>query len=255
MRFVVRDIGFAITHPTEQALLTDIAGHLADGCGFALATLNLDHLVKLRRNESFRDAYAAHDMIVADGNPIVWLCALGGQKVALVPGSDLVVPLLEQAAAADVPVAFFGATDTALDLAAARLMDRVPGLRVVLRLSPPMGFDPTGPGADAYLDRIAASGARLCLVALGAPKQEILAARGRRRAPAVGFASIGAGLDFHAGTQARAPRWVRRIAMEWFWRMVGNPGRLARRYAECALILPGQALSALRQRGHDRVAD
>lgn len=251
MHFLVKDVRLLITHPTCADLLSDVATHLADGRGFALATLNLDHLVKLRRNDAFRAAYAAQDMVVADGNPIVWLCALGGQTVALVPGSDMVVPLLERAAAADVPVAFFGSTDAALEQAAARLSDTVPGLRVVLRLAPPMGFDPAGLAADAYLDQIAASGAGLCMVALGAPKQEIFAARGRTRAPAVGFASIGAGLDFHAGTQKRAPRWVRRIAMEWAWRMMGNPGRLVQRYAECALILPGEALSALRQRGDD----
>ena len=57
---------------------------------------------------------------------------------------------------------------------------------------------------------MAASGARICLLALGAPKQEILAARGFARHPQLGFLSIGAGLDFIAGHQTRAPVWVRK---------------------------------------------
>jgi UDP-N-acetyl-D-mannosaminuronic acid transferase (WecB/TagA/CpsF family) len=60
--------------------------------------------------------------------------------------------------------------------------------------------------------------------------------------------SIGAGLDFIAGHQTRAPLWVRRIAMEWLWRMLTNPRRLTRRYLDCILILPGLTFVALAAR-------
>jgi exopolysaccharide biosynthesis WecB/TagA/CpsF family protein len=184
-------------------------------------------------------------MVVADGNPIVWLSRLAGRPVALVPGSELVVPLARLAQAQGVAVALIGSTDAALDAAATRLRAEVPGLTVALRVAPPMGFDPAGPQAAQVLADVARSGARLCFLALGAPKQEQLAARGRSLAPGVGFVSVGAGLDFLAGTQARAPVWVRRIAMEWLWRMLSNPRRLAGRYAACAAILPGQAAQAV----------
>jgi exopolysaccharide biosynthesis WecB/TagA/CpsF family protein len=98
------------------------------------------------------------------------------------------------------------------------------------------------------LDELAASGARVCFLALGAPKQEILAARGFARHPGLGFVSIGAGLDFIAGHQTRAPVWVRRIAAEWLWRMLGNPRRLARRYLECIAILPSLTRRAIASR-------
>jgi UDP-N-acetyl-D-mannosaminuronic acid transferase (WecB/TagA/CpsF family) len=64
----------------------------------------------------------------------------------------------------------------------------------------------------------------------------------------VGFASVGAGLDFIAGHQTRAPEWWRRFALEWLWRTVSSPRRLLPRYAACAAILPGQVLAALRLR-------
>jgi exopolysaccharide biosynthesis WecB/TagA/CpsF family protein len=239
----------AVNMPDRARLLAEVAGRFAAGRGFALATINLDHLVKLRRDPAFAAAYAAQDLVVADGNPIVWLSRLARRPVALVPGSDLVVPLAQAAAAAGVPVALVGSTEPALAAAARALAARAPGLTVAAQIAPPMGFDPDGPGAGAVLDRIAQSGARLVFLALGAPKQERLAARGRAVLPAVGFASIGAGLDFLAGTQARAPVWVRAIAMEWLWRMLSNPRRLVGRYADCALILPGEAVRAWGQRG------
>jgi len=234
--------------PDPGALFAKIDGSLRRGAGFAIATLNLDHLVKLRRSPRFRDAYARQTSIVADGNPVVWLSRLAGRPVALAPGSELIDPLCALAAAAAAPVALFGSTPEALAQAAERLEARHPGLAIVARIAPPYGLDPEGPQADACLDAVADSGARLCFVALGAPKQEIIAARGLERAPGCGFVSVGAGLDFIAGSQRRAPSWIRALAMEWLWRMLSDPRRLAKRYMDCALILPSLVLDALRQR-------
>lgn len=234
--------------PSQDALLADLATRFSTGSGFAVATLNLDHVVKLRRDQGFRAAYARQTHVVADGNPIVWLQRLAGRPVDLVPGSDLVAPLMALAARAGVPVALLGSRAEVLEVAAARLAAAHPGLSIVARIAPPYGYDPEGAAAAADLARIGASGARLCLLALGAPKQEVLAARGLTLLPACGFVSVGAGLDFIAGAQRRAPLWVRRIAMEWVWRMLGDWRRLAARYRDCALVLPGLAVAALRAR-------
>lgn len=237
-----------VNMPDHPSLLAEITRRLRSGQGFALATINLDHLVKLRQDGSFRDAYAAQDLVVADGNPIVWLSRLAGRRVGLVTGSDLVIPLARLAREENVGVALVGTTDAALAAAADEIERRAPGCRIVARIAPPMGFDPDSDAARELLSQVQDSGARLCFLALGAPKQERLAARGRSVAPGIGFASIGAGLDFLAGNQKRAPRWVRRIAMEWAWRMLSAPTRLVPRYARCAAILPSEAVAAWRQR-------
>lgn len=233
-----------ITTPTRAMLLDDLGAHMAQRRGFTLATLNLDHVVKLRRNRGFHDAYVAHSHVVADGNPIVWLCRRAGQRidgaeVELVPGSEMITPLVELAQAHDVPVAFVGSTPETLAAASAQLLADYPGLRIVAQIAPAFGFDPHGPAADAAIAELRESGARLVFLAFGAPKQEIFAVRAATMLPECGFTSIGAGLDFIAGSQVRAPLWVRKIAMEWAWRMMSNPKRLARRYAECFIALPG----------------
>jgi len=241
-----------VNFQTEAALLADVEGRLRAGQGFAIATLNLDHVVKMRRSPAFLRAYRAHSHVVADGNPIVWLSRLSGRReVALVPGSELIAPVAALAARLGTPLGFLGSTEPVLQAAARQLEGDYPGLKVAACLAPPYGFDPESAAADALLDQVAASGARICLLALGAPKQEVLAARGVARHPQLGFLSIGAGLDFIAGHQVRAPVWVRKIAMEWLWRMLSNPRRLARRYLDCALVLPsltGTALAARRRK-------
>ncbi len=248
MEFAFPHERIAVNMADTGALLSAVRQRLRDGQGFALATINLDHLVKLARDPGFRRVYAAQDLVCADGNPIVWLSKLARKPVSLVPGSDMVLPLANLAAREQAPVALMGSTDEALAAAAAVLQERVGGLRIAACIAPPMGFDPTGPEARRILLDLQASGTRLTFIALGAPKQEAFAAFGREVTPGMGFASIGAGLDFLAGRQQRAPEWVRAIAMEWAWRMLSNPRRLARRYLECALILPGEALKAWRQR-------
>jgi N-acetylglucosaminyldiphosphoundecaprenol N-acetyl-beta-D-mannosaminyltransferase len=234
--------------PDKATALSTVAKRLAARQGFALATINLDHLVKLRANPTFRAAYAAQDFIVADGNPIVWLSRLARKPVHLVPGSELVLPLARLAAEAGVGIALIGSTDAALEAAAAHLMQAIPNLIVTMRHAPPMGFDPESPEAASIFHEMSARNVGLCFVALSAPKQEIFAARGRSLAPEIGFASIGAGLDFLSGDQTRAPVWVRKIAMEWLWRALSSPRRLIPRYAACFAILPSEVKNALDQR-------
>lgn len=244
MLFRINGQSLHVNVPTWATLEARVRERFAKKQGFALATVNLDHLVKLRSDGAFMDAYLAQDFVVADGNPIVWMSRLAGRPVELIPGSEAILPLARIAAAQGVPVALVGSTEEVLTSAAAYLEREVRDLRVACCIAPPMGFDAGGAAAEDVLRDVAASGARMCFVAMGAPRQEIFAALGRRVAPEVGFASIGAGLDFFAGTQKRAPGWAQRFAVEWLWRALSSPKRLGPRYLKCLLILPGQVLRA-----------
>ena len=229
-------------------LESEVLLRFASGEGFALATVNLDHLVKLETSADFLAAYAAQDLVVADGRPVVWLSQLAGRPVELMPGSDMVLPLCRLAAKAGVPVALVGSTAEALSDASAALTAKVPGLDLAWCHAPSGVFDPAGAEAAEILRNLDQKGIRLCFLALGAPKQELLAARGRELAPGVGFASVGAGLDFLGGHQQRAPLWMRKLALEWLWRALSSPGRMVPRYLKCFAILPRQIWRALRIR-------
>jgi|TARA_R110000851_G_scaffold106607_3_gene226011 exopolysaccharide biosynthesis WecB/TagA/CpsF family protein len=248
VEFRIQEQVIRISPRDASRLLSVLTERLRDRRGFALATLNLDHLVKLRHDSAFLAAYAKHDLVVADGNPVVWLSRIARRPVGLVPGADMVVPMVRLAAKAGVSVALVGSTEAALRAAEEGLCARIPGLVIAARIAPPMGFDPMGPQGTEVIAALRASGAGLCLLALGAPKQEIFAARAHVALPHAGFASIGAGLDFIAGIQPRAPLWVRRLALEWLWRMVSSPRRMLPRYARCAAILPGLMVAAWRLR-------
>ncbi len=248
MHFRFDQTVITINQPDRATLLATVRDRLSRDLGFALATINLDHVVKLGTSAAYRTAYAQHDLVVADGNPIVWLSRLAGKPVSLVPGSDMVVPLCTLMADMGLPVSLVGTTDDALAKAAVSLRAQVPGLRIGAMISPRFGFDPVGAEAGEIMAQVAALGPGLCLLALSAPKQEMLAAFGRHASPHTGFAGFGAGLDFLAGHQQRAPAWMRAVALEWVWRAVTSPRRMIPRYAACAAVLPQQALAALRLR-------
>lgn len=248
MQFRFSGKTISINMPTRDALLAELRRRFRAGEGFALATVNLDHLAKMRVSPDFVAIYAAQDLVVADGWPIVALSKLAGRPVELMPGSDLILPICRLAAEETMPVALVGSTEVALADAKLSLQGQVPGLNIALSIAPSGVFDPMGDEAAEILKRLDREGIRLCFLALGAPKQESLAARGRGLAPAVGFASIGAGLDFLGGHQVRAPRWMRRVGLEWLWRMLSSPARMVPRYARCFAVLPGQSFKALRLR-------
>ncbi|MFP7674743.1 WecB/TagA/CpsF family glycosyltransferase [Marivita sp. S0852] len=248
MRFWGNAFDVSVNVPDWAALTRHVTTRLQNGEGFSLATLNLDHLVKLRTDARFREAYATQDLVVADGNPIVWMSKVAGRPVDLIPGSDAILPLSRIAADHGKTIALVGSTADTLQRAKTHLETTVPGTRVVATIAPEMGFDPFGQSADDVLDALQQANADLAFLALGAPKQELFAAYGRRTLKSVGFVSIGAGLDFFSGSQVRAPAWVRAIAMEWLWRALSQPARLIPRYAKCFAILPTEIVHALRQR-------
>ncbi|MCB1522172.1 MAG: WecB/TagA/CpsF family glycosyltransferase [Hyphomicrobiaceae bacterium] len=215
--------------------ITDAAGR-GEGC--AVFTLNLDHLVKLRRDAKFRSAYRSARFVTADGAPVARIARAQSPGIERTTGADLVLPLALAAAEQGLPVYLFGSEPGVLGRAGRRLVENTEGrLSIAGSEAPAMGFDPESAAADAAIDRIAASGARICFLALGAPKQELLAARAVARGAPVVFVCIGAALDFLAGSQTRAPRFLQNNGLEWIWRLATNPRRLATRYAQCALLL------------------
>lgn len=178
---------------------------------------------------AYLEALNRADMVNPDGMPLVWaLRALGLRRAQRVCGPDAMVAILAAADKTGTPIGFYGSSQAVLDalLAATRL--QYPHLNVVFVESPP--FRALSPQEDAAaIDRMNASGVRLLCVGLGCPKQEMWIMEHIGRVHAVMFA-FGAGFDFIAGGKSRAPRWMQHSGLEWLFRFVTEPRRLAKRY-------------------------
>jgi len=240
--------GLKVTAVTVEEAAEVISAGLQRGAGSAVFTMNLDHVVKIRRNAAFAAAYARAGLILPDGFPIVLAGRLQGITARRATGADLIVPLCRAAARDDLPIALVGSTSEALAGAARRLEAEAPNLRMVARIAPPHGFEPLSPDADALIQEIKASGAKICFLAFGAPKQELLADRAAAQLPDVAFLCIGAGLDFLAGQQRRAPKLLQKTGLEWVWRLALAPRRLGARYLACLGVLPSVLVGAVARR-------
>jgi exopolysaccharide biosynthesis WecB/TagA/CpsF family protein len=165
-----------------------------------------------------------------DGHPVRiamnHLCGAGLED--RVCGPDTCEILLLKASQQGISVFFYGSTPQTLEALEKNVLLRWPQLKIAGTHSPP--FRPLTPGEeDEVANRINASGAGLVFIGLGAPRQSIFAARMQEKIHA-GMLCVGAAFDFLAKTKRRAPQWMQKSGMEWFYRLVQEPRRLARRY-------------------------
>jgi len=215
---------------TLEEALARIDDLVAARRGGAVFTPNVDHVVKADCSSTFSAAYSRADLRLADGMPIVWASRfLGTPLPAKVSGSDLVGPLMERAAQRQWRVFFFGGQPGVAETAARELSDAY-GVEIVGTDSPVVRQDGRMTDPHATLSGLNSARPDLVLVALGAPKQELWIDRFRDSiAPAVAI-GVGASLDFVAGRSRRAPSWLSRAGLEWFYRLIHEPRRLWRRY-------------------------
>lgn len=139
-------------------------------------------------------------------------------------GTDL-TPALLRRLPAGTPVFLLGSAPGVADRAADRIRADYPDITVA---GAQHGFF-AARDEEAILTRIAASGARLVLVAMGHPRQELWAASACRQLD-MPLLCVGAFLDFTAGKVSRAPAFIRRARLEWMYRLALEPRRLAKRY-------------------------
>ena len=196
---------------------------------FVVCMANVHMLVEANDHPDLAEELLQADMVLPDGMPLVWLMRRrGAPEQDRIAGMDFLPELCLAAERARVPVYFIGSTAPVLEAMERKLRREFPRLLIAGMESPP--FRPLSEVEESgILHRIAASRAGIVLVALGCPKQErwMLARRERVRAVLVG---LGAAFPTYAGFQARAPRRMQRMGLEWLHRLIHEPRRLWRRY-------------------------
>jgi N-acetylglucosaminyldiphosphoundecaprenol N-acetyl-beta-D-mannosaminyltransferase len=182
-----------------------------------------------RDDPAFRAWVDTADLVTPDGMPLVWgLRWLGLPHASRVYGPELMSVILSRAAAEGIPIALVGGTPDVLNRLTTRTMAEFPGLRIAYRYSPPFGA-PSHDEDVRIAEGISSSGAKIVFIGLGCPKQERWMARQRRNVDGV-MLGVGAAFDFLAGAKPQAPPILRRSGLEWLFRLVTEPRRLAGRY-------------------------
>ena len=232
---------------TVDALLdAPTAGRPSDQRALSVHFCPVHTIVEARRDPTLAALLNAADVVAPDGVPVAWIGRLRGQRITRVCGPDLMLAVLDRGRARNASHYLYGGAEGTPERLAERLTELLPGLRIAGLESPP--FRPLTPAEDqAAVDRINASGADFVWIGLGSPKQDRWVADHRQRLDAAAVLAVGAAFDFHAGSVARAPRWMQRSGLEWLYRFGSEPRRLWRRYTVSnARFAAYLALDALR---------
>ncbi len=202
---------------------------LRGGRGYVV-TPNASHVCMLQEDRELREIYGKASFVLADGMSIVFASRLLGSPLPeRCSGADLFTSLCEALAPLKMGVFLLGGQGGAEKIAEAKLRREYPGL-AVHSYSPPFGFE-DDPGETAgIVDRINRSGAQVLFVFVGTPKSERWIFRNFQGLRARLALSLGQALSFYTGAHRRAPRWMQRAGLEWFFRLCQEPGRLWKRY-------------------------
>ena len=214
-------------HPWTMAQTVDeIDQRLAQSAFTQHVVVNVAKLVRQRENPELRAAIEACDIVNIDGMGVVWGARLLGLSIPeRVAGIDLFFSLLALAERRGHPVFLLGARPEALKTAVDRLATRYPDLRLAGSHHGYFWDD-----EEAVVSKIRASRAKLLFVAVDSPKKEKFINRWKHQL-GVGFAmGVGGTFDVVAGVTHRAPVWMQRAGLEWFFRLIQEPGRMWKRY-------------------------
>jgi N-acetylglucosaminyldiphosphoundecaprenol N-acetyl-beta-D-mannosaminyltransferase len=193
-----------------------------------VVTPNVDHLIRYYEDPTFRAQYRAADFILMDSRFAAHLVRLlKGVRLPICTGSDLTAHLLAKIVQPTDRIVMIGGSESQAQQIAAKY-----GLTNLRHHNPPMGFIKEPVAMEECLKFIeSVSPFRFCFLAVGSPQQETIAQALRARGIARGLAlCIGASLNFITGHEKRAPVWMQKMALEWLFRLLLNPKRLARRY-------------------------
>lgn len=233
-------LGVRVDAVTYDQVLDIMTTWIDQGGPHQIATVNPEFVMAAQRDAQFRRTLSGADLCVADGVGLLWAARLLGQRLPeRVTGSDLVPLVARTAAARGWRVYLLGAAPGVADATAAILVNQNPTLRVAGSFS----GSPSAADAPAIVAWVRHARPDVLFVAYGAPAQDLWIAKHGAELGVPVMMGVGGAFDHIAGVQRRAPGWIQRVQLEWFYRLVTQPWRWRRQ-----LALPRFALAMLAAR-------
>jgi N-acetylglucosaminyldiphosphoundecaprenol N-acetyl-beta-D-mannosaminyltransferase len=221
---------FPVSVGKYQEYLDDIIESAVLRTSKYIYVANVHMLVEAYMNKAFLEKVCNAFMITPDGKPLTWaLKLIYGIKQDRVAGMDILPALLDRAEKTRLPVFIYGGTHSLLERTEIYFHKHYPDLLVTGLYSPPF-IDLTPEEESLVVDQINKSSPGIVFTVLGCPKQEkwMASMQGRINSVMIG---IGGALSVMVGIQKRAPKWMQKASLEWFYRFCLEPRRLFKRYA------------------------
>lgn len=227
----IKFLNTEIDNITMEEALKEIEWLILNKKPSYVVTPNVDHIVKLEKDDEFKEVYKNADLILTDGMPLIWISKMKSTPIKeKISGSDLFPRVCELAAEKSYKVFLLGAAEGVAGKAAENLKKKYKGLNIVGTYSPSYGFEKREDEVQKIIDIINEVKPDILAVGLGAPKQEKFIYRTKHKLNVPISLAIGASIDFEAGTVKRAPKFMQKCGLEWFYRLCKEPKRMFKRY-------------------------
>lgn len=224
---VVDILGLPVNRITMTELLRITDDCIASRKQLLLGVVNVAKVVNARKDSKLRESLEETDLIVADGLPIIWLSRLLGDPLpGRIAGIDLMYELLREADQKNFGIYFLGAKPEVVQEVVAKVQRDYPGVRIA-------GY------RDGYFndqeekgvaEDIRDSRADIIFVAISPPKKEIFLKKWGQIMDVPICHGVGGSFDVFAGVTKRAPLWMQKYGLEWFYRLMQEPRRMWKRY-------------------------
>ncbi len=206
----VKILKISITNSSKKTILEEIQKYLDRRTknsqkSLKIYTPNAEQLVLASKNTPFADVLNQADIAIPDSIGVVWagrMLTKNGPK-NVIPGVEFMEDLVALAANRHVPIGLIGGRGKIAIRTLECLRKKYPGLTTSRH-------------------------PRIMFVALGAPKQEYYIAAAAKKTPGIIFMAVGGSFDILSGRLPRAPLFLRKLGLEWFWRLMLEPRRLFR---------------------------
>ena len=203
--------------------------------GTHVITINAEMCMQAQQDQSLRKFIEQADLVVPDGSGIeLYFRLFKRQDLYRYPGIELSADLL-RSLDSHKKVAFYGGKPAVVEAAAAYWRSHNPQLNIALVQH---GYV-QGAAFEEFLQQLADIQPNLIFVGLGVPRQEFWIADHRHLCPNAVWVGVGGSYDIWSGSKVRAPLWMRKIHLEWLYRLYQEPWRWRR-----MLALPQFAWSA-----------
>lgn len=204
-----------------------------------VATADTAGIAQAQTNPDLMSLYAQADLVTPDSLGVVWALKRRGKRQERITGVDLACRMMERGSTRGWTFFFLGSAPGVAALAAEKVVQRWPGLKVVGTRD---GY--FKPDQDEEVAReIAKLNPDFLLVAMGIPRQEQFILKTKDIIKARVAIGVGGTLDVLSGTVKRAPVIVQKLKLEWLWRTLANPKKISK-----AMNLPRFVLFELKSK-------
>lgn len=196
-----------------------------------VVAINVDVVIKIENDKYLKKIVDEADMVLVDGQPLVWISKWHKRTVkAKISGADLVPELCKEAAQKDYSIFIIGGKDGIAERAKENLEKKHSNIKIVGTYAPPFGFEKDIIELEKINKMISTTHPDLLIVCFGCPKQEKWIYENYKNYNAKVSICAGATVDFLAENVKRAPKWMSNHGLEWLYRVTQDPKRLLKRY-------------------------